>query len=43
MHYLDKISGKVFAAVSSIALSAILLATAIVPAQPTIFAAGGLA
>lgn len=43
MQYLENVSGKVVAAVSSIAFSAILMATAIIPAQPTVFAAGGLA
>jgi hypothetical protein len=43
MQYLENFSGKVVAAVSSVAFSAILLATAIIPAQPSVFAAGGLA
>ena len=43
MQYFEDISGKVVAAVASLAFSALLMATAIIPAQPTLFAAGGIA
>ena len=40
MHYLDEMSGRVVAAVSSLAFSAFFLAMAIVPASPNIAASG---
>ncbi len=36
MQYLNDMTGRVFAAVSSLAISAVFLATAIVPASPSI-------
>lgn len=43
MHIFNNISGRVVAAVSSLALSAFFLATAIIPASPNILNAGMVA
>lgn len=36
MHYLDEMSGRIVAAISSLAFSAFFLAMAIVPASPNV-------
>jgi len=43
MTYLNEYSSRALAAVSALALSAIFMATAIVPAMPNVAAAGVLA